>query len=211
MSNKGNEPFFSVIICTYNRAGIIRRALDSLVSQQETDWEGIVVDDGSSDNSAAIVRPYLADYPIRYYLQTHSGLAAARNAGMQTARGKYLTFLDSDDRYKPEHLWVRKRLLAKNPEIELLHSNVTIIGDPFVPDKDHPGQKIHINNCVVGGTFCIKRSSLSAEDVFHNQFSDDSAFLERWARKGKKIQKAGAPTYCYYRDLADSLCNRRYG
>lgn len=211
MSNRGQEPFFSVIICAYNRGDVIRRALDSLVAQRETDWEGIVIDDGSADNTAAVVRPYLADYPVRYHRQSHRGLAAARNAGMKTARGKYLTFLDTDDTYKPEHLHLRKRLLAADPEITLLHSNVTIIGPPFVPDKDHPGQQIHINDCVVGGTFCIKRSSLSAEDIFHDRFSDDSFFLAQWAAKGKKILKIDAPTYCYYRDLSDSICNRQSG
>lgn len=209
MSSLTNKlPFFSVIICTYNRSDIIQRALDSLIGQQEKDWEGIIIDDGSEDNTKAVIAAYLKEYPIRYYRQTHAGLAPARNTGMEIATGKYITFLDTDDEYKPDHLKVRKTILEKDTAIDLLHSNVTIIGNPFVPDKNHPENKIHINNCVVGGTFCIKRNSLTTSDLFSNHFSDDSLFLEKWIKKGKNIRKINAPTYLYYRDLEDSLCNQ---
>lgn len=209
MSNKRKTPFFSVIMCAYDRAAIICRALDSLVNQRNADWEGIVMDDGSTDNTEEIIQPYLLKYPIYYYKKKHGGLAAARNAGMRLAKGNYITFLDTDDEYKPEHLQIRKKLLDQHPDIDLLHSNVTIIGNPYVPDKDHPGKKIHINDCVVGGTFCIKRSSLSPEDQFQDRFSDDSLFLEKWMAEDKNIQKADAPTYLYYRDSADSICNQQ--
>lgn len=207
MGSKENIPFFSVIICTYNRAQLISRALDSLVSQEETDWEGLIIDDASTDHTREVVEPYLSKYNIRYQRHSHRGCALSKNAGMQAAKGRYLTFLDSDDAYKPDHLLIRKKVLSAHPDVDLLHSPVTIIGYPYVPDSDHPDRRIHINDCVVGGTFFIKRKSLGPRDTFRDVFSDDSRFLARFKNENKKILKIDAPTYIYYRDTADSLCN----
>ncbi len=207
MDKKSIAPFFSVIICTYNRAQLIGRALDSLVSQNETDWEGLIIDDASTDHTKEALQPYLSKYNLRYQRHTHRGCALSKNAGMEAARGKYLTFLDSDDEYMPDHLQIRKKLLLARPEIDLLHSNVTIVGNPYVPDTNHPEKLIHINECIVGGTFFIKRNSLGVTDQFRDTYSDDSRFLIRFGEEGKVIEKIDAPTYKYYRDAADSLCN----
>src|SRR5699024_11152760 len=104
MKKTENQPFFSVIICTYNRAKIITRALDSLIKQKDSDWEAIIIDDGSMDNTKEIIQPYLKKSPIRYFKKEHSGLAHSRNAGIQLTKGKYITCLDTDDEYAPEHL-----------------------------------------------------------------------------------------------------------
>ncbi|MEP6626957.1 MAG: glycosyltransferase family 2 protein, partial [Ginsengibacter sp.] len=91
-------PFFSVIITTYNRAGLLIRALESLTSQEETDWEGIIVDDGSTDDTAIAVLPYLKPGSnFRYIRQQNTGYSDAKNTGIFSATGKYVTFLDSDD------------------------------------------------------------------------------------------------------------------
>ncbi len=132
-------PFFSVITCTYNRAGLLPRAIDSLLGQDETDWELIIVDDGSTDNTKSIASQYAEELPgIKYLCQEHCGLPSARNYGVKSAKGKFITFLDSDDEYKPNHLSIRKKILTDNPEIDIIHSNASIIGESYVPDKDNP-------------------------------------------------------------------------
>ncbi len=211
MQNKDLHPFFSVLICTYNRADIIKRALDSLLQQTCTDWEGLIIDDGSTDSTQDIIQSYLEKFPLHYYKKTHSGLAESRNFGITKAKGKYITFLDTDDEYEINHLQIRHELLKGKQDIDLLHSNVTIIGDPYLPDKNNPKQKIHINDCSIGGTFFIKRDRLSPSDSFQDRYSDDSHFLEQFARQGKNILKIEAPTYLYYRDMEDSLCNQKQG
>lgn len=198
-------PFFSVIMCTYNRGYIIERALESLQKQTCTDWECIIVDDESTDNTAKIVAPFLGK-KVRYEYHHHQGCAMSKNAGIKAARGRYISFLDSDDEYKPDHLSIRKKLLNDAPEIDLLHSDVEIVGNPFVPDKDHPGALIAIADCVVGGTFIIKRRSLDRADRFSDIYSDDSAFLEKFMDKGNKVVKIASPTYIYHRDSPDSMC-----
>ncbi len=209
MEKTENQPFFSVIICTYNRAKIIKRALDSLIAQKSTHWEAIIIDDGSMDNTKEVIRPYLKKRPIQYFKKEHSGLAHSRNAGMQIAKGKYITFLDTDDKYAPEHLQHRQAFLEKHPEIDLLHSNVKIVGDPYLPDKNNPQQLIHIDKCAVGGSFFIKKQSLDPSNLFQNQYSDDSFFMENMIAQGKKVVKIDAPTYIYYRDQEDSLSHQK--
>ena len=89
-------PFFSIIIPTYNRAHILLRAIDSVMNQSFQDFEIIVVDDGSTDNTNDLIKSsYASD--IIYKYQTNSGVCIARNHGAIQAKGKYLVFLDSDD------------------------------------------------------------------------------------------------------------------
>ena len=89
--------FFSIIIPTYNRAHIIRNAIEAVMLQTFTDFELIISDDGSTDNTEEIISPLLKDSKIKYIKQTNKGVCAARNFGAKHATGNYLVFLDSDD------------------------------------------------------------------------------------------------------------------
>jgi glycosyltransferase involved in cell wall biosynthesis len=90
---------FSVIIPTYNRAALLREAVESVFAQTFTDYEVIVVDDGSVDTTSAVVASY--GDRVRVYRQGNSGPGAARNLGIQNAVGEYVAFLDSDDLWFP--------------------------------------------------------------------------------------------------------------
>lgn len=91
----------SVIIPAYNAAAFAAGALDSVLAQTWQDFEAIVVDDGSKDDTAKVVQPYLADPRVRYIFQHNRGLAAARNTGAKASTGAYLAFLDADDFLAP--------------------------------------------------------------------------------------------------------------
>lgn len=91
-----SSPFFSVIIPTYNRAGFIAETIQSVLKQTYPYFEVIVVDDGSTDDTAAVVSN-IADNRICYYKKENGERGAARNFGMCQAKGEYITFLDSDD------------------------------------------------------------------------------------------------------------------
>lgn len=98
-----NTPRFSVVIATYNRAHVIARALDSLLRQTIDDFEIVVVDDGSTDDTAAMVRQ-IGRQKVRLLRQSNQGLSRARNAGAAASVGEYVTFLDDDDEALPEWL-----------------------------------------------------------------------------------------------------------
>ena len=97
-------PSFSVVIPTYNRADFIAETIQSVLQQDYPDLEVLVVDDGSTDNTAAIVQPLLTDERLRYLPRQNAERGAARNYGLAQARGEYVLFLDSDDQWLPPHL-----------------------------------------------------------------------------------------------------------
>ena len=96
-------PYFTVVIPSYNRGHIIVWAIESVLNQSYSDFEIIVVDDGSTDNTKEVVSQYM-DSRINYFFQENSGVSAARNTGSKLAKGDYLVFLDSDDYVAKEWL-----------------------------------------------------------------------------------------------------------
>ncbi len=119
-------PLFSVVIPVYNRAAVLGAALASIRAQSCSDFEVIVVDDGSADDPAAVVESF-ADPRMRNVRQDNRGAAAARNRGIDLARGRFVAFLDSDDLFLPDHL----RTMAG-----LLDGTANVVGyAPIVVDR----------------------------------------------------------------------------
>ncbi len=206
-------PFFSVIITSYNRAYLLKRALHSLILQTEKDWEAIVVDDGSTDNTRAHIASYLGlNKKITYVRQVSKGCVASKNSGILLSTGKYITFLDSDDEFSPDHLAARKAILLKNATVDFLHGGVKIIGKPYVPDRFDYDKMIHLSNCAIGGTFFIERSlaflmkGFSAIPLGH-----DADFLDRVIQSGATVIKTELPTYIYHRETQNSITNNLTG
>jgi glycosyltransferase involved in cell wall biosynthesis len=106
-----SEPLFSVVVPVYNRANVLGRALRSVLDQSCQDLEIVVIDDGSADDPKAVVEA-LGDPRIRFFRQDNRGGGAARNAGIERARGRLVAFLDSDDVFLPAHLETMQALLA---------------------------------------------------------------------------------------------------
>ncbi|MCE9546725.1 MAG: glycosyltransferase family 2 protein [Planctomycetia bacterium] len=124
----------SVIIPTYNRAPLIERAIHSALSQLQSGDEIIVVDDGSTDNTQAVVERISG--PIRYVLTPNGGAGRARNVGLSHARGDLVAFLDSDDEWMPGKLAMQRALMAARPDVLFAFSNfaVTLKGGQPVHD-----------------------------------------------------------------------------
>jgi len=110
----------SVIIPTYNRADMLGDALDSLRRQSHTDWEAIVVDDGSTDAIGEVMARYTNDARIRYIHQANKGLSGARNTGIRAAKGDYVALLDSDDVCLPDRLRNQLAVFQAQPTIGLV-------------------------------------------------------------------------------------------
>jgi glycosyltransferase involved in cell wall biosynthesis len=109
-------PFFSIIVPTYNRASFLHRSIVSVQGQNFSDWELIIVDDGSADHTQEVVHSYAKeDERIKYFRQKNQGASAARNLGLQNAGGKFICFVDSDDEFEPNHLEVFYRRIQASP------------------------------------------------------------------------------------------------
>ena len=112
----------SVIIPTYNRAHIVGEAIASVLAQTFGDFEVIVIDDGSSDDTSAVVGK-CRDARVRYFRQPNRGLPGARNRGIAEARGDIVSFLDSDDLWKPEKLEREVRFFGACPETDAVFAD----------------------------------------------------------------------------------------
>lgn len=110
------HPVFSIIIPTYNRSGLILRAVESVFKQTFKNWELIIVDDGSTDNTADVIQPYLPDERIYYLKKENSGAPHSRNVGGERAKGDFLVFLDSDDAFRPTKLATEKSYIDEYGE-----------------------------------------------------------------------------------------------
>ncbi len=118
-------PKISVIIPTYNCAEYLPGAIDSVLNQSFRDFEIIIVDDGSIDNTKSVVANYIHSHPdkIKYFYQSNSGVAATRNMGIRESKGDYIAFLDSDDIWLPNKLELQTKALDANPDIALVYSD----------------------------------------------------------------------------------------
>jgi len=115
MSKISKNPLISVIVPTFNRAWIIKDAIDSILSQEFKDIEIIIVDDGSSDNTAEILDTYPTD-KIRVIRQANQGVSAARNRGVAATTAPFIAFLDSDDMWFPQKLSVQMAFFHTHPK-----------------------------------------------------------------------------------------------
>lgn len=210
---KPKLPFFSVIIAAYNRSELLIRALDSLISQTENDWEAIIIDDGSTDGTACRIAPFLKlKKNIHYTWQKPQGASGAKNTGSLLSKGKYITFLDSDDEYYPCHLQSRRKILEAHPEVEFLYGGTKVMGNEYVPDRFDYGKMIHLNDCSVGGTFFIKKDLFLRLGGFADiPFGSDADFFDRINSSGILKIKAESSTYIYHRENANSITNNMAG
>lgn len=132
------EVRFSIIVPLYNKAPYVRKTLESVVSQTYMDWELIIVDDGSTDGSADVVRNFIRELNIedrrfKILSQKNAGVAIARNKGVKESKGEYVCFLDADDWWKLEFLEEIDKLILEYPDAGLYATNYIY----YKPGKTH--------------------------------------------------------------------------
>lgn len=125
----GRSPLVSVIVPAYNVAGFIREALDSAFVQTFTDYEVIVVNDGSPDTEELerVLEPYMER--IVYIKQENRGLSGARNTALRAARGSFIALLDADDMWLPNYLEVQTAMMKADATIDVLYPDAEVFGD----------------------------------------------------------------------------------
>ncbi len=200
------KPEVSVILPAFNRAELLVRAIHSVLKQNFQDLELIIVDDGSSDNTRIVIEPFNTRHSnIRYMYHSNRGVTLSMNAGIQISAGKYITFLGSDDEYKPDHIELRMSFMQENPGVDLIHGGTEIIGDEYVYDKNDLSKKIHLSECIIGGTLFGRRTVFEEVGGFRNlPYSGESDLYER-CKDLFTVMKVDFPTYVYHRESQNSI------
>lgn len=184
----------SVAICTWNRAEMLDGCLASLTDQELGEpFEIVVVDDGSTDATAATVRRHAAHsvHDVRYVVQAHAGLNAARNRGVAETRGSVIHFLDDDELVPRGHLARVLRRLGQHPRVDGVGGPCRDHGDgPRVCDQctlaavDVPGEGLRGTPRLLGGNMAIRRPVFDEVGLFHEDLSgrgDESEWFHRAA------------------------------
>lgn len=179
--HKNNSPKVSVITATYNRSHLLDKAIESVLNQTLSNLEHIIVDDGSSDDTFALVSQYMRqDSRIRYIKHNNIGQSLSLNTGLSISAGKYVCILDSDDYYALNHLQSRVDYLTDHPEIDFVYGGLIPIGSPYVVDCTDPSKVIHVDECSAMGTFFGKTSAFKAIKGFKDIiFGSDYDFMQR--------------------------------
>lgn len=208
-----NEYSVSVILTLFNSKKFYKRAIDSLGKQVFKGFEVVIVDDGSTDGIETELIPFLKSNPnYKYIRHSNRKHPLSLNTGIKCSSGRFITFLDSDDEYLPTHLEERFKYFTENPNTDLIYSSALLIGneeDFYVPDANDKNKLIHLNNCIIGGTFFGKRKVFEELDGFKNMYSHDFDFYNRVIDSAKyKTVKMDSPTYKYYRNNPESIISK---
>lgn len=177
--NTKNKPLISVIVPTYNRAHIISRAIRSIFSQGYDYIEVIIVDDASSDNTEEVVKAFQKDNIIYRRLSNNSGASAARNEGINIAKGDFIAFLDSDDEWLSDMINRQLAIFKNNPTIDASFTAfIRHYGNNpeyIAPTKKNNNKKmlesLLRNNFITAQTLMLKRACINELGGFDESLS----------------------------------------
>jgi len=198
----------SVLMTVFNTDLVYtKRAIDSLLDQDFQDFELIIIDDGSKENNRESLMDYVEKYEdkISYIRHSNRGQSESINRGVLNSLGEYITIIDSDDEYKPNHL---STCLREIKELDLICSTTETIvdneNDYYVPDKNDQTKLIHLDEVILFGTlFGLKKVFTSID--FKTGFAADADFFEQ-ATKLFRVKKLNLRTYVYHRNIPNSIC-----
>jgi glycosyltransferase involved in cell wall biosynthesis len=186
-----SSPLVSVIIPAYNTAPFIGEALNSLLGQTYTNWEAIVINDGSPDTPE--LEQALVAYRDRiiYLEQPNGGSSAARNAGIRHARGQYIALLDSDDLWEPAYLATHVSMLEADPAVDVVFPNALLFGetehcgraymDVFPLHGPITYERLLVSDCYVWGGVTARREAVVSAGAFDEELGS-AEDLDLWLR-----------------------------
>ena len=177
--------FFSIIIPTYNRAHLLEKTIGTVTAQTYQDFEVIVVDDGSTDDTENVVDRLIrrSSAAISYVKQANSERAAARNRGLKQATGSYVLFFDSDDTLYENHLQVARDYIRQKSEPEFIHLRYDVKNDAGEVVSLGPVFESFPNKKLIRGNFLSCNGIFIRKDIaLKNQFNEDRELsaMEDW-------------------------------
>ena len=204
----------SVVMPTYNRADFLGEAIDSVLAQTYPHLELHVVDDGSTDSTESLINEqYGADPRVHYYRQTNQGQSVARNVGLAHAKGQYIAFLDSDNRWMDHRLETQLAVFAERPAVDIVYGDNISIDEQGneISRKNmrrHSGRIMALllqDNFISFNTTLTKRKCFDELGGFDESFrvADD---YELWLRFSTTFVFEYMPVYLgYYRVMRDQI------
>lgn len=211
-----DSPYFSVIIPTYNRSHSIVDAVESVIAQSFENFELLIIDDGSTDNTSDLIEPItLADRRVQYIYQENAERSAARNRGIDLAQGKYICFLDSDDLFLNDHLQCFYYEIQRNENPSaILVCNTFLQRNgqmkkqyPFKPDSNNPLE------LVLKASFSSQQTAIWREILVEYKFNVNLRVgedQELWFRILEKYPLIRTENYTVViRDLGDRTIDIR--
>lgn len=203
---------FSVVIPLYNKEDCILKTLDSVLNQSYNDFEIIVVDDGSTDNSLTTVRTVMDDR-LRVVSQTNAGPSVARNHGIQEAKGEYIAFIDADDIWSPDYLLEMSRLITDYPDAVIYGFNYGVIENGKITEEETDEFRGYVSEKWDFFPFfywtsacCCKTDAIRAIKGFDDRifYGEDLDVWFRLLLKGKGALDARIMAY-YFKDAGYSM------
>lgn len=208
----GSAPYFSIVVPCYNRADIIRETIHAILQQQYQDFELLLVDDGSRDNTAEMVAT-IDDPRVKYFYKQNGERGAARNYGAQQARGRYINFFDSDDEMYPNHLQVVKNYLAEHGEVEVVHTGYErldeqnrVLGEVYLFPESTNITLLH-DNTLACNTVFLRRDIALANPFVEDRRLSSAEDWELWLRIASKytFHSIRQKTFCLREHSGRSL------
>lgn len=190
-SSAYEEALVSVVMPTFNRSYVLAAAIDSVIAQTHRNWELIVVDDGSTDDTSDVVEAYTKDERIQYVRMPNRGVSAARNRGLQEATGDIVAYLDSDNTWDPEYLLLMTTAMLSGGQ-DCAYAALEVVDDQgnvrFFRGDDFDWHECRKGNYIDLNVFCHRRSLLEKVDGFDEKLRRmvDWDFILR-ATKGSNV------------------------
>lgn len=189
-----STPTVSAVVTTYNYARFLPDALDSVLAQSYPELEMVVIDDGSTDDTAAVARRY-ADRGVRYVKRPHGGAGRARNAGLEVTSAPLVAFLDADDAWLPDRVEAGLAHLARYPELALVAAHAYACDEQMRPtavvpaatrERGHMLERLLVDNVVLNpSSVLVKRTALEAAGGFSEiPFGED---WDTWIEIAKRF------------------------
>lgn len=199
----------SVLMAVYNTDfTLVKRAIDSVLRQDFQDFELLVIDDGSHNDPHNQLLTYARQHEqkITYLRHANCGQSNSINRGLLNSRGEYITILDADDEYKPQHLRVCLQAMQHADLIASTTETIVDCEDDYsVVDKHDHSRLIHVDDCILFATL-FGRKEVFMDIKFQDKYGADAYFYERASEK-YTVRKLDLRTYIYYRNIPGSICS----
>ena len=212
------QPQVSVVIPVWNGERYLKQAIESILGQDFTDFELIVIDDGSTDWSAGIAGSFTGDPRVKLLTQANAGVVAARNAGLNAACAEFVAFLDADDIAQPTRLSKQLAYLQSHPEVAAVGSHITYFDDDrgllrtqkFPVGATAIALVLETGNPLAQPAVMLRKSMAVAVGGYRDAFKLGAEDYDLWLRLSERHSLDNLPeVLTFYRIHPDSLTHRR--